>query len=152
MFTEPGRRKTDSDLKAHAADFGVDPSLFKKYNVHVHVPEGAIPKDGPSAGVAMMTSITSAFTRQKVRKNLAMTGEITLRGKILPVGGIKEKILAAKRAGITDIAISNDNRKDVEEINEIYRKGLTFRYVNDIAELMEFALLKEKAAKPLIQA
>ena len=139
-------------LKSHAVDFGVDPALFKKYNVHVHIPEGAIPKDGPSAGVAMMTSITSAFTMQKVRKNLAMTGEITLRGKILPVGGIKEKILAAKRAGITDIAISTDNRKDVEEINEIYRKGLTFRYVSDISELMEFALLKEKAGKALIPA
>ncbi len=136
-------------LKSHAFDFGVDPTLFKKYNVHVHVPEGAIPKDGPSAGVAMMTSITSAFTQRKVRDHLAMTGEITLRGKILPVGGIKEKILAAKRAGITDIAISEENKKDVEEINEIYRKGLTFRYVNDIAELMEFVLLKEKVARPL---
>ena len=110
-------------LKSHAVDFGIDPTLFKKYNVHVHVPEGAIPKDGPSAGVAMMTSITSAFTQRKVRDHLAMTGEITLRGKILPVGGIKEKILAAKRAGITDIAISEENKKDVEEINEIYREG-----------------------------
>ncbi len=139
-------------LKSHASDFGVDPVLFKKFNVHVHVPEGAIPKDGPSAGVAMMTSITSAFTRQKVRKHLAMTGEITLRGKILPVGGIKEKILAAKRAGITDIAISAENRKDVEEINEIYRKGLTFRYISDISELMKFALLKEKVGKALLKS
>jgi len=138
-------------LKSHASDFGVDPVLFKKFNVHVHVPEGAIPKDGPSAGVAMMTSITSAFTRQKVRKHLAMTGEITLRGKILPVGGIKEKILAAKRAGITDIAISAENRKDVEEINEIYRKSLTFRYVSDISELMKFALLNEKVGKALVK-
>ena len=138
-------------LKSHASDFGVDPELFKKFNVHVHVPEGAIPKDGPSAGVAMMTSITSAFTRQKVRKHLAMTGEITLRGKILPVGGIKEKILAAKRAGITDIAISAENRKDVEEINEIYRKGLTFRYLSDISELMKFALLNEKVGKALLK-
>ncbi len=137
-------------LKSHAADFGVDSALFKKYNVHVHVPEGAIPKDGPSAGVAMMTSITSAFTQRKVRNHLAMTGEITLRGKILPVGGIKEKILAAKRAGITDIAISEENRKDVEEINEIYRKGLTFRYVADISELMKFVLLKEKVSQPMI--
>ncbi|MFO7671748.1 MAG: endopeptidase La [Bacteroidales bacterium] len=137
-------------LKSHASDYGVDPAVFKKYNVHVHVPEGAIPKDGPSAGVAMMTSITSAFTQRKVRDHLAMTGEITLRGKILPVGGIKEKILAAKRAGITDIAISAENRKDVEEINEIYRKGLTFRYVSEISELMEFVLLKEKVDKPLI--
>jgi len=131
-------------LKSHASKFSMDPEVFKRYNVHVHVPEGAIPKDGPSAGVAMMTSITSAFTQRKVRENTAMTGEITLRGKVLPVGGIKEKILAAKRAGITDIAISVDNRKDVEEINEIYRKGLNFRYVNEIAGLMDFVLLPEK--------
>jgi ATP-dependent Lon protease len=98
-------------LKSHASNFSIDPEVFKKYNVHVHVPEGAIPKDGPSAGVAMMTSITSAFTQRKVKKNTAMTGEITLRGKVLPVGGIKEKILAAKRAGITDIAISTENKK-----------------------------------------
>jgi len=131
-------------LKSHASRFTIDPEIFKKYNVHVHVPEGAIPKDGPSAGVAMMTSITSAFTQRKVRENTAMTGEITLRGKVLPVGGIKEKILAAKRAGIIDIAISNENKKDVEEINEIYRKGLNFRYVNNIAGLMDFVLLPEK--------
>ncbi len=130
-------------LKSHASKFSLDTAIFKKYNVHVHVPEGAIPKDGPSAGVAMMTSITSAFTQRKVRGNCAMTGEITLRGKVLPVGGIKEKILAAKRAGITDIAISLENRKDVEEINEIYRKGLNFNYVNDISGLMEFVLLPE---------
>ncbi len=136
-------------LKSHASNFSLPPELFKKYNVHVHVPEGAIPKDGPSAGVAMMTSITSAFTQRKVRDHLAMTGEITLRGKILPVGGIKEKILAAKRAGITDIVISAENRKDVEEINEIYRKGLQFRYVNDISELMGFALLGEKVEHPI---
>jgi ATP-dependent Lon protease len=139
-------------LKSHASGLTLDTALFKKYNVHVHVPEGAIPKDGPSAGVAMMTSIASAFTQRKVRQNTAMTGEITLRGKILPVGGIKEKILAAKRAGITDIAISVENRKDVEEINEIYRKGLNFRYVNEISELMEFALLKEKVDKPVALA
>ena len=130
-------------LKSHASKFSLDPAIFKKYNVHVHVPEGAIPKDGPSAGVAMMTSITSAFTQRKVRGNCAMTGEITLRGKVLPVGGIKEKILAAKRAGITDIAISLENRKDVEEINEIYRKGLNFNYVNDISGLMDFVLLPD---------
>jgi ATP-dependent Lon protease len=130
-------------LKSHAHDFSLDVELFKKFNVHVHVPEGAIPKDGPSAGVAMMTSIASAFTHRKVKDHIAMTGEITLRGKILPVGGIKEKILAAKRAGITDIAISVENRKDVEEINEIYRKGLKFRFVSNISDLMEFALVKE---------
>ena len=131
-------------LKSHASRFSINSEVFKKYNVHVHVPEGAIPKDGPSAGVAMMTSITSAFTQRKVRENTAMTGEITLRGKVLPVGGIKEKILAAKRAGITDIAISTENRKDVEEINEIYRRGLNFRYVNEISGLMDFVLLPEK--------
>ncbi len=130
-------------LKSHASRFSLDPAIFKKYNVHVHVPEGAIPKDGPSAGVTMMTSITSAFTQRKVRGNTAMTGEITLRGKVLPVGGIKEKILAAKRAGITDIAISIENRKDVDEINEIYRKGLNFNYVNNISGLMDFVLLPE---------
>ena len=130
-------------MKSHASKFSIAPEIFKKYNVHVHVPEGAIPKDGPSAGVAMMTSITSAFTQRKVREHCAMTGEITLRGKVLPVGGIKEKILAAKRAGITDIAISLENRKDVEEINEIYRKGLNFSYVNDISGLMDFVLLPD---------
>jgi len=136
-------------LKSHAPRFTINPEVFKKYNVHVHVPEGAIPKDGPSAGVAMMTSITSAFTQRKVRENTAMTGEITLRGKVLPVGGIKEKILAAKRAGITDIAISAENRKDVEEINEIYTKGLNFKYVSEISGLMEFVLLNEQVAQPM---
>ena len=137
-------------LKSHASKFSLESGIFKKYNVHVHVPEGAIPKDGPSAGVAMMTSIASAFTQRKVRNHMAMTGEITLRGRILPVGGIKEKILAAKRAGITDIAISVENRKDVEEINQIYRQGLQFRYVTEISELMEFVLLEEKVDQPMI--
>jgi ATP-dependent Lon protease len=137
-------------LKSHAADLSLDSGLFKKYNVHVHVPEGAIPKDGPSAGVAMMTSLASAFTQRKVRDHMAMTGEITLRGRILPVGGIKEKILAAKRAGITDIVISLENRKDVEEINEIYRKELNFKYVSDVSELMNFALLADLVEKPLV--
>jgi len=136
-------------LKSHAGAFSMDTEVFKKYNVHVHVPEGAIPKDGPSAGVTMMTSITSAFTQRKVRNHTAMTGEITLRGRILPVGGIKEKILAAKRAGITDIVISEENRKDVLEINEIYRKGLKFQYVNEISELMDFVLLQEQVAHPM---
>jgi len=136
-------------LKSHADDFSLSTEVFKKYNVHVHVPEGAIPKDGPSAGVAMMTSVTSAFTQRKVRNHTAMTGEITLRGRILPVGGIKEKILAAKRAGITDIVISAENRKDVEEINVIYREGLKFQYVNEISELMNFVLLQEKVDQPV---
>lgn len=130
-------------IKSHAEKLDIDPLLFDDWNVHVHVPEGAIPKDGPSAGVTMATALVSAFTKRKVRKNLAMTGEITLRGKVLPVGGIKEKILAAKRAGITDIVLCVDNQKDVDEIKASYLKGLTFHYVNDIMEVIDFALLKE---------
>ncbi len=129
-------------IKAHADNLGIDSQLFEEWNVHIHVPEGAIPKDGPSAGITMTTALASAFTKRKVRKNLAMTGEITLRGKVLPVGGIKEKILAAKRAGITDIILCEDNRKDIEEIKAVYLKGLKFHYVNDIMEVIEFALLK----------
>lgn len=136
-------------LKSHPDALGVDPALFSKWNIHIHVPEGAIPKDGPSAGVTMVTSIASAFTQRKVRKQLAMTGEITLRGKVLPVGGIKEKILAARRAGITNIIISEENRKDVEEIKEIYRKGLRFDYVQDISDVLQRALLKEKVNKAI---
>jgi len=136
-------------LKSHAAALDIKSELFQSYNVHVHVPEGAIPKDGPSAGVAMVSSLASAFTQHRVRKHMAMTGEITLRGRILPVGGIKEKILAAKRAGITSIALSVENRKDVEEINEIYRSKLSFNYVKEIGELMDFVLLKEKVSKPM---
>ena len=137
-------------LKSYASNLSLDPALFQKYNAHVHVPEGAIPKDGPSAGVTMLTSLASAYTQRKVRNNLAMTGEITLRGKVLPVGGIKEKILAAKRAGIIDIAISAENRKDVEEIHEIYRRGLQFEFVNDVNDLISFALLEEKVERPRI--
>jgi len=132
-------------LKAHAKKLGIDPDLFTKTNVHIHVPEGAIPKDGPSAGVTMATSLVSAYTGKKVREKLAMTGEITLRGKVLPVGGIKEKILAAKRAGITDIMLSQENRKDIEEIHERYLKGLTFHYVGTIEDVLDFALLPELA-------
>jgi ATP-dependent Lon protease len=128
-------------IKAHADQLNIDSQLFEDWNVHIHVPEGAIPKDGPSAGVTMTTALVSAFTKRKVRKNLAMTGEITLRGKVLPVGGIKEKILAAKRAGITDIILCADNQKDIEEIKPIYLKGLNFHYVNDIMEVVEFALI-----------
>ncbi|MDD3080469.1 MAG: endopeptidase La [Paludibacter sp.] len=130
-------------IKSHAEKLGIDPLMFDEWNVHIHVPEGAIPKDGPSAGVTMVTALASAFTKRKVRKNLAMTGEITLRGKVLPVGGIKEKILAAKRAGITDIILCEDNRKDVDEIKSSYLKGLKFHYVMDIMEVIDFALLKE---------
>jgi len=129
-------------IKAHAEQLHIDSQLFEEWNVHIHVPEGAIPKDGPSAGVTMTTALVSSFTKRKVRKNLAMTGEITLRGKVLPVGGIKEKILAAKRAGITDIILCADNQKDIEEIKPVYLKGLKFHFVNDIMEVIDFALLK----------
>ena len=127
-------------VKAHADELSIDPELFDTYNLHIHVPEGAIPKDGPSAGITMATSIVSAFTRKKVRERLAMTGEITLRGKVLPVGGIKEKILAAKRAGISDIILSDENRRDVEDINERYLAGLNFHYVSTVLDVMKTAI------------
>ena len=131
-------------VHSHAAQLGIEESLFENWNVHIHVPEGAIPKDGPSAGITMVTSLVSTFTRRKVKSNLAMTGEITLRGKVLPVGGIKEKILAAKRAGIREIVLCEENRKDVEEINQTYVEGLTFHYVADIMQMIDTALLDEK--------
>lgn len=136
-------------LKSHAIDLGLDPGVFANWNVHVHVPEGAIPKDGPSAGVTMVTSLASAFTQRKVKKNLAMTGEITLRGKVLPVGGIKEKILAARRAGITEIILSEQNKKNLEEIKEEYVKGLTFHFVRTIMDVIDIALLKTKVENPV---
>lgn len=136
-------------LKSHAEKLGLDPEVFSNWNVHVHVPEGAIPKDGPSAGVTMVTSLASAFTQRKVKKSLAMTGEITLRGKVLPVGGIKEKILAAKRAGITEIILSEENKKNLEEIKDIYLKGLNFHFVNTIMNVLDIALLKTKVDQPL---
>ena len=136
-------------LKSHPRMLDIESELFSKWNVHLHVPEGAIPKDGPSAGITMVTSIASAFTQRKIRKQLAMTGEITLRGKVLPVGGIKEKILAARRAGITKIILSEDNRKDVEEIKEIYRNGLSFEYVENVTDVINLAILKEKVKNPL---
>ncbi len=136
-------------IHAHAAKFGIPEDMFENWNVHVHVPEGAIPKDGPSAGITMVTSLVSAFTQRKVKANLAMTGEITLRGKVLPVGGIKEKILAAKRAGIKEIILCKENKKDIEEIKPAYLKGLTFHYVDDICQVVDLALLKEKVANPL---
>ncbi|MCD8306427.1 MAG: endopeptidase La [Prevotella sp.] len=131
-------------IKAHIDILGVDYRIFEQWNIHIHVPEGATPKDGPSAGITIATSIASALTQRKVRKNTAMTGEITLRGKVLPVGGIKEKILAAKRSGITDILLCKDNRKDIEEIPDIYLKGVTFRYVENVREVLDFALTNEK--------
>lgn len=136
-------------IHAHAALFSIDEALFDNWNVHIHVPEGAIPKDGPSAGITMVTSLVSAFTQRKVRGNLAMTGEITLRGKVLPVGGIKEKILAAKRAGIKELILSEENRKDIDEIKPDYLKGLTFQYVKDIRQVVDLALLDEKVENPL---
>jgi ATP-dependent Lon protease len=123
---------------------GLSEEIFENWNIHIHVPEGAIPKDGPSAGITMVTSLASALTQRKVKPNLAMTGEITLRGKVLPVGGIKEKILAAKRAGIKEIILCEENRKNIEEIQPVYLKGLTFHYVNDIKEVLDLALTDEK--------
>ncbi|MDR0843783.1 MAG: endopeptidase La, partial [Tannerella sp.] len=139
-------------VHSHAEQFGIEEDLFENWNVHVHVPEGAIPKDGPSAGVTMVTSLVSIFTRRKVKENLAMTGEITLRGKILPVGGIKEKILAAKRADIKEIILCKENRKDVEEIKSGYVEGLTFHYVEDIAQVVRLALLTEKVEQPVFHS
>lgn len=130
-------------LKANAAKFGIDETAFESFNVHIHVPEGAIPKDGPSAGITMATSLASSFTHRKVKDHIAMTGEITLRGKVLPVGGIKEKILAAKRAGIKEIILSKENRKDIEDIKEIYLKGLKFHYVSTIKDVLDIALTNE---------
>lgn len=136
-------------IHAHAAQFNINEELFENWNVHVHVPEGAIPKDGPSAGITMVTSLVSAFTQRKVKKNLAMTGEITLRGKVLPVGGIKEKILAAKRAGIKALILCKENEKDINEIKPEYLKGLVFHYVSDIQQVVDLALLREKVDNPL---
>lgn len=136
-------------IHSHNQRLGIDDNVLENWNVHVHVPEGAIPKDGPSAGITMVTSLASAFTQRKVKSNLAMTGEITLRGKVLPVGGIREKILAAKRAGIKEIILCKENQKDIEEIKELYLKGLTFHYVSDISEVLEIALLKDKVKNPL---
>ena len=131
-----------SYLKAHAGEYKIAPEKFDEYNIHIHVPEGAVPKDGPSAGITMLTALASAFTGRSIRPYLAMTGEITLRGQVLPVGGIKEKVLAAKRAGIKDILICAQNRKDVEEINKSYIKGVRFHYVEEMKQVLDFALLK----------
>ena len=136
-------------LKSHSNKFGIeDQDIFNKWNVHIHVPEGSTPKDGPSAGITMFTALASAFTQRKVKMNLAMTGEITLRGRVLPVGGIKEKILAAKRAGIKEIILSGDNLKDIEEISPQYLAGLKFHYVREMTELIDIALLQEKVRYP----
>jgi ATP-dependent Lon protease len=136
-------------VKAHAENLNIDYRIFDNWNIHIHVPEGATPKDGPSAGITIATSIASALTQRKVRKNTAMTGEITLRGKVLPVGGIKEKILAAKRAGITDIVMCKENEKDILEIPDMYLKGVTFHYVENVQDVWDFALTDEIVNHPL---
>ena len=136
-------------MKAHADTLTIDYRIFDNWNIHIHVPEGATPKDGPSAGITIATSIASALTQRKVRRNTAMTGEITLRGKVLPVGGIKEKILAAKRAGITDIIMCQDNRKDIEEIPDVYLSGVSFHYVENVQDVWNFALTDELVDNPL---
>ncbi|NDW18501.1 endopeptidase La [Dysgonomonas sp. 216] len=136
-------------LRSHNQYLGIEDKAFENWHVHLHVPEGAIPKDGPSAGITMITSLASAFTQRKVRANLAMTGEITLRGKVLPVGGIREKILAAKRAGIKEIILCKENQKDIKEIKDSYLKGLKFHFVSDIKEVLDIALLKDKVKNPI---
>lgn len=137
-------------VKAHTSQLGLSDDMFEKLNVHVHVPEGATPKDGPSAGITMLTALVSAFTQRKVKEKIAMTGEITLRGRVLPVGGIKEKILAARRADIKEIILCEDNRKDIEEIKPEYLAGLEFKYVRNMLEVVDYALLPEKVANPLV--
>ena len=136
-------------LRAHCDLLEIKKEAFDSWNLHVHVPEGAIPKDGPSAGITMVTAMASAYTQRKVKKNIAMTGEITLRGKVLPVGGIKEKILAAKRAGIKEIILCNQNKKDIDEIKDIYLKGLKFHFVDEVMEVLDIALMKQKVKNPL---
>jgi ATP-dependent Lon protease len=130
-------------MKSNADLLGIKSEVFPKYNVHIHVPEGATPKDGPSAGITMLTSLVSLFTQKKVKKDVAMTGEITLRGKVLPVGGIKEKILAAKRAGIKEIILCKQNERDILEIKAAYLKGLTFHYVTEMSEVIKHAITNE---------
>jgi ATP-dependent Lon protease len=127
-------------LKSHAKKFGIDETIFEARNVHIHVPEGATPKDGPSAGVAMFTALASVFLNKKVKKNFAMTGEISLRGQVLPVGGIKEKILAAKRAGITNIVLCKDNKRHIDEIEKEYLKDLKFHYIGKMGEVLDLVI------------
>jgi ATP-dependent Lon protease len=136
-------------LKSHSDVLGLDQEVFDNWNVHIHVPAGATPKDGPSAGITILTALASIFTQRKVKKYLAMTGEITLRGKVLPVGGVKEKILAAKRANIKEIIMSTKNKKDLKEINPKYLNGLTFHFVDDMMDVVEKALLTQKVSEPL---
>ena len=135
-------------IKSNCKLFDIDPEVFDRYNIHIHVPEGATPKDGPSAGIAMLTSLTSLFTQKRIKPRIAMTGEITLRGKVLPVGGIKEKILAAKRAKLNEVILSVRNEPDVNEINEKYIKGLKFHYVNEMSEVIDIALTNRRVKNP----
>lgn len=136
-----------SYIKAHTLDFGIEPDVFEKTDIHIHIPEGAIPKDGPSAGITMLTALTSAFTNRPLRPFLAMTGEITLRGKVLPVGGIKEKMLAARRAGITEVILCKDNQKHVAEIEPDFIKGLSFHYVDRMQDVIRLALAAPQTEK-----
>ena len=128
-------------IKSNAASFGIEQSTIESTNIHIHVPEGAVPKDGPSAGITMFTAMISALTQKKVKSTLAMTGEITLRGLVTPVGGIKEKILAAKRANLTDIILSEENRRDIEDINTEYLKGLQFHYIHEMKDVLPLAIV-----------
>ncbi len=139
-----------SYLRSNADTLGLDYRVFEQYDLHIHVPAGAVPKDGPSAGVTMLTSLASVFTQRKVKAKLAMTGEITLRGKVLPVGGIKEKILAARRAGIREVILCRKNKKDIDEIDENYLKSMKIHYVDDVEEVIKLALLEEKVNNPMI--
>jgi ATP-dependent Lon protease len=147
-----------SYIKAHADYLDIDQRVFDHWDIHVHFPAGAIPKDGPSAGIAVLTSLASLFTQKKVKSKLAMTGEITLRGKVLPVGGIKEKLLAAKRAGITEVILCNQNRKDVEDIEPQYLKGVSFTYVHNMLQVLDIAITNQKVKnavdlmKPILEA
>jgi ATP-dependent Lon protease len=138
-----------SYMKAHADELGIDYRIFNNYDLHIHIPAGAVPKDGPSAGITMLTSMTSTYTQRKVKPYVAMTGEVTLRGKVLPVGGIKEKILAANRAGIKEIILCSKNRKDIEEINTTYIKDLKFHYVDNVSQVLDIALLPHQVGKPM---
>jgi len=138
-----------SYLKSRAEELGIDHRVFEHYDLHVHVPAGAVPKDGPSAGITMLTAMASVYTQRKVKTKLAMTGEISLIGKVMPVGGIKEKILAAKRAGIKEIILCKKNKRDIDEIDENYLKGLEFHFVDRVSEVLDIALLKSKVDRPL---
>ena len=138
-----------SYLKSNAETLDIDYRVFQQYDLHIHVPAGAVPKDGPSAGITMLTSLASIYTQRRIKANLAMTGEITLRGKVLPVGGVKEKILAAKRSGIKEIVLSAKNKRDIQEIDKHYLKGLTFHYVTTVAEVLKVALMKDRVLSPM---